>query len=202
MKFRRSEFDKSNHTTISSMPAFRSYRDEIIGTEYIMDLLENIGSLSSDKINQRQAVEKARKILENRKEIRDELGEDDCPEWDIHEIDQLVRLVIIAKSGIDPDTREKVDSPAKYAPATWEANEVFIFGEWEIKMAISLTKSDGTPLGYSPNGELQLALVPPGGGATMHIYNEVPTSFEWDLTKIEQKGYEFLVGKAKVCEIE
>ena len=184
------------------MPSFRSFNDEKIGTEYISELLDEIGTLSSDKANQILAADKARAILENRKEVRDKYGQDDAPTWNSHEIDELVREVIIAKSGIDPDTREKVDSPGTYAPTTWEAQQEFILGEWELKQARSLTKSDGKPLGYSPNDELHLALVPPGGGATMHIYDQVPASFDWDLTKIEQKGYEFLVGKAKVCEIE
>ena len=44
-------------------------------------------------------------------------------------------------------------------------------------------------------------MIPPGGGATVHTYKAVPESITWELTEIEQRGIKFLIGKAKVCEI-
>ena len=44
-------------------------------------------------------------------------------------------------------------------------------------------------------------MIPPGGGATVHSYHSIPKSITWELTEIEQKGIKFLIGKAKVCEI-
>ena len=57
-------------------------------------------------------------------------------------------------------------------------------------------------MGYSPNGELKKSIVPPGGGATIHVYNTIPESITWELTEISQKDIKFLIGKAKVCEID
>jgi len=183
------------------MPRFDSYQDEIEGTSYMSEQLDSVRDIPLNKTNQHLAIDETDRILQERKNIRDEFRED-SPEWDPNEIEELVRNLIISLSGIDSYNRTYVDSPGRKVSDTWVEHDVFAWGEWKYKRATTSIKQNGDPLGYSPNGELKSALIPPGGGATMHIYSEPPPSVEWELTKVEQKSLEFFVGKAKVCEIE
>ena len=133
--------------------------------------LDSKRGITDLKVNQHASIDKATDILELRREITDEFG-DDSPVWESNEIDLLLRHLRISISGIDPDDRVYVDKITdNQAPENWSASDAFQWGEWRLESAQALTKSNGEPLGYSPNGELKNALVPPGGGATIHIYS-------------------------------
>lgn len=182
------------------MPQFNSIRDEKDAIDYLLEKLEGKKSISDLKVNQHNSIDESIKLLELRKENIDVFG-DDTPEWVIDELENLLDHIRIAFSGIDPTEREYVDTDGT-VPETWSSSDAFQWGEWRIVNARSITGSDGAPLGYSPNGELKHCMAPPGGGATWHIYTTPPPVIAWNLTRIEQKGITFLIGKAKVCEID
>ena len=182
------------------MPQFNSIRDESDAIEYILRKLDDKSGISQLKVNQHHSIDKAIEILELRREKIDDLG-DDTPDWETDKLQNLLIHIRIALSGIDPEERQFVDNDAA-VPATWSPSDAFQWGEWRLESAQPLLASDGTALGYSPNGELLHSLVPPGGGATIHIYSTPPSVIAWNLTKIVQKGISFLIGKAKVCEID
>lgn len=184
------------------MPGFASIRDEKDAVEYMFRQLDSKRSISTLKVNQHASIEKATEILEFRREFTDEHG-DDAEPWDSNEIEELLRHLRIAISGIDPDDRVYVDKLSNNAAEeTWSPNDAFQWFEWRLERATSLEKANGQPLGYSPNGELKNAIVPPGGGATIHVYSTIPEPISWQLTHIVQKNVHFLIGKAKVSEID
>ena len=184
------------------MPEFESIRDENVAVKYMLRKLNEKRGISDVKINQHASIEKATEILELRKETTDELGRD-SPVWEWKEIEELLFHMRVALSGIDPDERKYVDSESKgEAPETWFPDDAFQWREWVLEDPDTLEKENGDPLGYSPNGELKKSIVPPGGGATIHVYNTIPESITWELTEISQKDIKFLIGKAKVCEID
>jgi DGQHR domain-containing protein len=184
------------------MPHFNSIRDEKDAIEYMFRVLDSYRGISDLKVNRHAAIDKATDILEHRREVIDEFG-DDSPVWQSDQIDDFLKNLRIAISGIDPDDMVYVDKVTNNeAPENWSASDAFQWGEWRLESAQSLRKADGEPLGYSPNGELKSSLVPPGGGATWHIYSSIPENISWPLTHIVQKNVHFLIGKAKVCEID
>lgn len=78
------------------------------------------------------------------------------------------------------------------ADATW--SPPFSEGEWEFTQATKLE------IGYSD--KLDYTYVPRGGGSAKHYYTSPPDCVEWELTPMAQKGHTFLIGKAKVSEID
>jgi len=183
------------------MVYFRSHSDEVEGINYMINLLDQLHDVSDLKVNQNHSIDKAGEILELRREILDANGSD-SEIWKNDEIELLIKHMIIAISGIDPDDRIYVDSPnSREAPENWNSYDVFYMGEWRRINEEHLVDNSGNPLGYSPNGELHAALIPPHGGATINVYNSIPPSITWPLTQIEQKGIKFLIGKAKISEI-
>ncbi len=184
------------------MVQFNSVRDEKDFIKYIQPVLaKKSNSLSELKENQNYSINEAKRIIEERKEEINEFGKD-TPDWDKGNLEELVRHIRIALSGIDPDDRIYVDSPTKKVDGTWTKEDAFQWGIWRLENAQHLKDSNGNALGYSPDGELISAIVPPGGGATIHIYETNPPVIAWKLTEIVQKGQSFLIGKAKVCEID
>ena len=151
------------------MPQFNSIRDESDAIEYILRKLDEKSGISQLKVNQHYSIDKAIEILELRREKIDDLG-DDTPDWETDKLQNLLIHIRIALSGIDPEERQFVDNDAT-VPTTWSPSDAFQWGEWRLESAQPLLASDGTALGYSPNGELLHSLVPPGGGATIHIYS-------------------------------
>ena len=182
------------------MPQFNSTRDEESAINYLLGKLDQKSNITDTKVNQHFSIDKAAEILEIRRETIDKYGQD-SPEWVPNKLEELIKHVRIALSGIDPDEIEYVDSNAA-VPENWSPNDALQWGEWRLIDAQPINGSDGKPLGYSPNGELTNTVAPPGGGATIHIYSDVPPVIAWNLQKITQKGISFLIGKAKVCEID
>ena len=183
------------------MSQFRSHIDEQSAISYMISKLNEKSGITDQKVNQIHSIDEAYKILELRKEILDADGAD-SDAWNRNEIELLKRHMVIALSGIDPDDRVYVDSSQRReAPENWSPTDAFYWTEWRRITEEKLTKANGEPLGYSPNGELMMAMIPPLGGATVHTYRNIPDKIIWQLTEIEQKGIKFLIGKAKVCEI-
>lgn len=183
------------------MSQFRSTVDEQNAITYMLSKLNEKIGISDQKVNQIHSIDEAIKILELRREVLDRDGPDSEP-WNKDVVEELKKHMVIALSGIDPDDRVYVDSvQGKEAPENWSPTDAFYWTEWRRLQEEALTKSNGEPLGYSPDGELLMAMIPPGGGATVHSYRAIPKSITWELTEIEQKGIKFLIGKAKVCEI-
>lgn len=182
------------------MVSFLSVRDEQLAWKYIKNLLDGKRSISISNENQHFSIDLSLTIIEERMEELTK-NKKDTSDWKKNELEDLLRHIRIALSGIDPDERTKVDSDGK-VPSDWNPSEAFQWGIWRYETAHPLVDSDGNPLGYSPNGELQKALVPAGGGATIHVYNKIPQVIEWPLTRITQKNISFLIGKAKVSEID
>ena len=184
------------------MPGFRSIRDEKNAVEHMFRKLDSVRGISDNKVNQHAAIDTATELLELRREVTDEHG-DDSEEWEQDEIEDLLKHLRIAISGIDPESRFWVDRDVETeAPAEWSPSDAYQWREWDLERIQPLVDANGNPLGYSPNGELTASYVPPGGGATWHLYSEIPESITWELTPIDQKGIGFLIGKAKVCEID
>ena len=183
------------------MSQFRSHIDEQNAISFMISELNEKSGISDQKVNQIHSIDEAYKILELRREVLDAEGADSAS-WNLDEIELLKRHMVIGLSGIDPDERVYVDSAqGREAPENWSPTDVFYWSQWRRLSEEPLKKANGEPLGYSPNGELLLAMIPPGGGATVHTYKAVPESITWELTEIEQRGIKFLIGKAKVCEI-
>ena len=185
------------------MLQYLSIRDETKGMKYIVDKVSRMRKISVNKENQHFSIEQVILFLEGRKEVIDELKRD-SPQIEINEIHDLIKHIIISLSGIDPFGRNYVDPSGDktHAPDSWEKDQVFYWGEWRLEDNQSIKNSNGDPLGYSPNGELSKTIVPSGGGAAIHIYNTIPKKITWKLTHIIQKDTTFLIGKAKICEIE
>ena len=184
------------------MVQFHSVRDEKLAIEYLeRELVKKISSLSELKENQHFSISEVKKLISARKEEINEFGKD-TPDWEKNNLEDLLKHIRIGFSGIDPDERIYVDNASKKVDGTWSKEDAFQWGVWRLEKAQHLKDSNGNALGYSPNGELLKSIVPPGGGATIHIYETNPPVIAWKLTEIVQKGQSFLIGKAKVCEID
>lgn len=186
-----------------TMPRFKSVRAELKAYDYILRKIDPKRSITDSKVNQHYSITQVTEMIEIRKEEIEAQGVDDADPLPNETCAELLRHVRIALSGIDPVDRTYVDKITdNEAPENYDPNDAFQWQEWESEEAVQLQDSDGNPLGYSPNGELKIASVPPGGGATIHVYSEKPEEITWELTEIVQKDIRFLIGKARVCEID
>ena len=78
------------------------------------------------------------------------------------------------------------------ADENWTAP--YEFGEWEF------VNSKKIAIGHSD--KLDHTYIPRGGGSARHYYTSPPDCVTWELTPMTQKGSTFLIGKAKVAEID
>jgi DGQHR domain-containing protein len=98
--------------------------------------------------------------------------------------DDLWERFLFAVSGVWVEDAEE----AWDAPLEW--------GDWELEEERELQ------LGYSQSQLLLRTLIPRGGGTSVHFYSEVPPPIHWTLTPVTQKRVTFLIGKARVSEID
>ena len=111
---------------------------------------------------------------------------------------EVVQNYVIGLSGIDPSSRNYVDSENDIDEA-WDQIDVFQWGEWRFNKNRKIVDSDGNPIGYS--NVLSAVIAPKGGNSTIQVYKSIPDPIEWELTEINQKNVSFLIGKAKISEI-
>ena len=154
-------------------------------------------SLGESKVNQLEALEKVIQAFEERKSLLEDQKED-TPKWDEEVLSDLIDDLITGLSGIDPKLREYVDSENDI-DGNWQPADVFQWGEWRLNKNRRITGDDGKPLGYSD--ELSAVVAPQGGNSTIQVYHSIPEAISWTLTEIQQKKVKFLIGKAKVSEI-
>ena len=92
-------------------------------------------------------------------------------------------------------------TPAKAKPADgWDPTQEFEWGEWRLEQAEPITDIEGNAIGYSD--AISKTLRPTGGGAPYHTYSEIPPTLEWPLQEVVQRGVRFLIGAARVDEID
>lgn len=108
--------------------------------------------------------------------------EHDGPRQSDEWYDGLWDRFIFAASGTWPEE----------ASETWDAP--FEWREWEFESAQHIN------IGHSRH--LIRTSIPKGGGPASHAYSRPPPSVEWHLSLIRQKDLTFLIGKAKVSEID
>jgi len=178
---------------------FSSRRDEGACISYMLGKLRAKRSITSKKVNQIEAIDEAVEILEERQRIIKEEKED-APDWSEDETSALIDHYVTGLSGVDSESGMRVDGGDDRPVDDWNPNSTFTWGEWRLEDAQPIKDSKGRALGYSD--ELVRTISPIGGGATIHAYSEAPPSVNWELTKIGQKGIEFLIGKAKISEID
>ena len=181
-----------------TMFVFPSNRDEKDCIEYVLELCrKKNNSLGESKVNQLEALEKVIQAFEERKSLLEDQKED-TPKWDEEALSDLIDDLITGLSGIDPKLREYVDSENDI-DGNWQPADVFQWGEWRLNKNRKITGDDGKPLGYSD--ELSAVVAPQGGNSTIQVYHSIPEAISWTLTEIQQKKVKFLIGKAKVSEI-
>jgi hypothetical protein len=96
-------------------------------------VLDSHRGISDLKVNRHAAIDKATDILEHRREVIDEFG-DDSPVWQSDQIDDFLKDLRIAISGIDPDDMVYVDKITNNeAPENWSASDAFQWGEWRFR---------------------------------------------------------------------
>ena len=102
------------------------------------------------------------------------------PENNFH--DDIWSRFIFCISGVEPNEADE----------NWTAP--YEFGEWEFVNSKKIT------IGHSD--KLDHTYIPRGGGSARHYYTSPPDCVNWELTPMTQKGSTFLIGKAKVAEID
>tara|TARA_Y100000589_G_scaffold313846_2_gene335672 strand:- start:1491 stop:3563 length:2073 start_codon:yes stop_codon:yes gene_type:complete len=178
---------------------FLNSKDEMRMIEYLQENLVKVSKLKgSKKPNRSHSIGIARSVLQERKSQRVELGED-IEDWHQPDVEELIHQYIIAMSGINPESREYVDDSSKDIPENWMKSNVFSWGEWWTDSWNPVQTEDGEPIGYSK--QLSATWSPPGGG-TIHFYKNNPPPLNWKFKPVEQKGVTFLIGAAKVAEID
>ena len=180
------------------MYTFSSQRDESECIEYMLEQArKKLNSLGEGKQQQQYSLEETVRVLIERKDIIKSLKED-SPTWSEEEIIELVHNYVIGLSGINPTLREYVDSENDIDDS-WDQLDVFQWGEWRLNKNRKIVDADGKPLGYSK--VLSAVIAPKGGNSTIQVYKSIPDSITWELTEIRQKKISFLIGKAKIAEI-
>lgn len=168
------------------------------GIEYMLEQArKKLNGLGENKQNQQDSLERAIHELDSRKEII-KTQKEDAATWSDESLTEVVQNYVIGLSGIDPSSRNYVDSENDIDEA-WDQIDVFQWGEWRFNKNRKIVDSDGNPIGYS--NVLSAVIAPKGGNSTIQVYKSIPDPIEWELTEINQKNVSFLIGKAKISEI-
>ena len=166
--------------------------------EMIEYLTSRLGQLSNLNEPCRQARDSAIDALRLREETLIEDGVD-APDWNADMLEEVINQYIMAVSGIDPILGTNADS-GEAAADGWDPTQEFEWGEWRLERAEPITDIEGNAIGYSD--VISKTLRPTGGGAPYHTYSEIPPSLEWPLQEVVQRGIRFLIGAARVDEID